>query len=177
MQPRILWFREEKPDWGIETEIISHTQEYSVVKATIKDEKGRVIADGIKSETAKGFADHLEKAQSGAIGRALGFVGYGTLFATELDEGDRLADSPQAPTAHFNSVPIPDQYYSQTQEQEEITPEVITEKQAKRLFAIAKTKGLSNDAIKDILSVYGYQSSKDINWKDYTKIIKAIESA
>lgn len=91
---RIQWFREEKPGWTIETDCISTSPESSIFKATIKDESGRVIATAHKSETAKGFPDHMEKSETGAISRALALCGYGTQFAQELDEGERLADSP-----------------------------------------------------------------------------------
>ncbi len=37
---------------------------------------------------------HLEKSETGAIGRALALCGFGTQFTPELDEGERLADSP-----------------------------------------------------------------------------------
>jgi hypothetical protein len=93
VQQRVLWFREEHPNWGIETELQS-VQSATLAKAWIKDESGRVVAMGHKYEDAQGFADHREKAESGAVGRALGFLGYGTQFALELEEGDRLADSP-----------------------------------------------------------------------------------
>jgi hypothetical protein len=41
-----------------------------------------------------GFPDYIEKAETGAIGRALAMCGYGTLQAPEFDEQDRLADMP-----------------------------------------------------------------------------------
>ena len=41
-----------------------------------------------------GFPDYIEKAETGAIGRALAMCGYGTLQAPEFDEQDRLADAP-----------------------------------------------------------------------------------
>lgn len=91
---RIMWFREEKPEWTIETECITTSPDYSIFKATIRDENGKTIATAHKSETAKGFPDHLEKAETGSISRALALCGYGTQFAQELDEGERLADSP-----------------------------------------------------------------------------------
>jgi len=91
---RIQWFREEKPDWSIETDCVTTSPESSIFKATIKDASGKIIATAHKSETVKGFADHMEKAETGAISRALALCGYGTQFAQELDEGERLADSP-----------------------------------------------------------------------------------
>lgn len=91
---RLVWFREEKPDWSIETDYLVWEKDRSVARATIKDPSGRVMATAHKSEDVKGFADHMEKSETGAIGRALAMVGFGTQFAPDLDEGERLADSP-----------------------------------------------------------------------------------
>lgn len=93
---RILWFREEKPDWTITTEFVTLTDQSAFAKATISNEEGRIIATGHKEESLKDFAaGYREKAESGAIGRALAHCGYGTQFAPELDEQDRIVDSPQ----------------------------------------------------------------------------------
>ena len=91
---RVVWFREERPLWTIETAIISHDDKKSVFRATISDENGRVIAQATKQEDTAGFRDHLEKSETGAIGRALALCGFGTQFTPELDEGERLADGP-----------------------------------------------------------------------------------
>lgn len=93
---RLIWFREEHPDWSIETAIVMRGEDHAVLLATIKDETGRLMATSHKAEDKKEFFDYVEKAETGAIGRALALVGYGTQFAGhELDEGNRLADSPQ----------------------------------------------------------------------------------
>jgi hypothetical protein len=55
-----------------------------------------VIATGTKAESRNGFTDYLEKAETGAIGRALALCGYGTQFAPELEEAERIVDSPVA---------------------------------------------------------------------------------
>ena len=39
--------------------------------------------------------DYFEKAETKAIGRALAMLGYGTQFAPELDEAERVVDTPQ----------------------------------------------------------------------------------
>lgn len=91
---RIVWFREEHPDWSIETDVKRLEGAAALGHAVIKDSTGRIIATGHKYEDAKGFPDYIEKAETGAIGRALGFIGYGTQFAPELEEGERLVDSP-----------------------------------------------------------------------------------
>src|SRR5581483_11890474 len=92
---RLVWFREDHPDWSIETELLSVTADSAYAKATIRDERGRTIATSHKFESLQGFPDFIEKAETGAIGRALALIGYGTQFcADELDEGTRIVDSP-----------------------------------------------------------------------------------
>ena len=95
---RMIWFREEHPDWGIETEPIeiNHEKQYAVFRARIFNAEGKLMAMGTKKEDVKGFGDYIEKAETGAVGRALALCGFGTQFSPELDEtgGGRLADSP-----------------------------------------------------------------------------------
>lgn len=91
---RLVWFREENPNWSIETEFISMAENSAIAKAIIKNDKGVIAATAHKHETKEGFPDFLEKAETGAIGRALALCGYGTQFTDDLDEGDRLAESP-----------------------------------------------------------------------------------
>lgn len=94
IQHRIVWFREEHPDWTIDTENLLATDTETKFRAVILNEVGRLMSKGHKREDKQGFADHYEKSESGAIGRALGFLGYGTAFALDLEEGARLADAP-----------------------------------------------------------------------------------
>ena len=91
--PRIAWFRRDHPDWGIITKAVKSAKKAVVMKAIIKNENGKVIATARKKETENGFPDYIEKAETGAVGRALAMCGYGTLQAPEFDEGERLADS------------------------------------------------------------------------------------
>jgi hypothetical protein len=119
VQWRLVWFREVCPNGTIETEIVhidldKETEEevfvwnnekrrsekvvktapgVAIVRATVKDGKGG-IATGTKMERASAFADYLEKAETGAIGRALAALGYGTQFSPELDEAHRIVDAP-----------------------------------------------------------------------------------
>ena len=91
---RIAWFRKDHPYWSISTDVEQLANKAVVMKATIKDMLGTVIATARKKETEIGFPDYIEKAETGAIGRALAMCGYGTLQAPEFDEQDRLADAP-----------------------------------------------------------------------------------
>lgn len=92
---RLVWFREAHPEWSIETEFITVTERSAFARAVVKDEQGRIIATSHKAEAVDNFPDFLEKAETGAIGRALALIGFGTQFcADELDEGDRIVDAP-----------------------------------------------------------------------------------
>lgn len=95
---RLVWFREEHPDWSIETEFVERGDTRAVAKATIKDATGRILVTSHKIEDKAHFPDFAEKAETGSIGRALALLGYGTQFAAdELDEGSRIVDSPAQP--------------------------------------------------------------------------------
>lgn len=91
---RLVWFREEHPLWNIDTKLEQLTDTHAVFSAKISDETGAQKASGYGSECDKDFRDYIEKAETKAIGRALAMLGYGTQFAPELDEGDRIVDSP-----------------------------------------------------------------------------------
>jgi hypothetical protein len=119
VQWRLVWFREQHPEGIIETEMLHldldrETEEevdgwndeknsydkvskrahgFVVFRAVVKDGKGGV-GTGTKTEKAASFPDFIEKAETGAIGRALAALGFGTQFAPELDEEHRIVDSP-----------------------------------------------------------------------------------
>lgn len=110
---RLIWFRRVNPDWGIETtplcidgyamtttgEVVRNGPDgqYAIFQARVYNAAGKLMAMGTKREDVKGFPDYTEKAESGAIGRALALCGFGTQFCPDLDEtrNERYADSPQ----------------------------------------------------------------------------------
>lgn len=96
---RILWFNDDVNSFSIHTEFPVLTDEQTVARATIciYNENGAIIksATATKRETKKDFNDHTEKAETGAIGRAVTLLGFGTAFAlADLDEGSRIIDAP-----------------------------------------------------------------------------------
>ena len=99
---RLVWFREQHPDWGIQTEIveINHEKQFAVFRATVRDAEGRTISTATKKEDAKGFGDYIEKAETGSVGRALGMAGFGTDSDPDMDDGKNgdaahIVDAPQ----------------------------------------------------------------------------------
>ena len=91
---RLVWFREDKPMWCIDTNLEQLTENHAVFSAKIYDENGVQKSAGYGSESVKDFRDFIEKAETKAVGRALAMLGYGTQFAPEMDEGERIVDSP-----------------------------------------------------------------------------------
>jgi hypothetical protein len=120
VQWRLVWFRELCPQGTIETQEISvdlttefegesyvwnadkkrsekvlkRAPGYARFRAVIHDGKGG-FATATKTERGVDFPDFVEKAETGAVGRALAMLGYGTQFAQEeLDEEHRIVDAP-----------------------------------------------------------------------------------
>lgn len=96
---RIVWFNEDVERYAITTETNLLEEGTALTKATVTiyDSEGKVIkmAQGSKVESKKDFADYVEKSETGAIGRAITTLGYGTAYAlADLDEGDRIVDAP-----------------------------------------------------------------------------------
>lgn len=107
VQHRVMWFKDTHPKGQILTEVVS--LDPVVMKATITDDSGNVIATGHGSAQPRANAvwsgRELEKAETAAVGRALGLAGFGTQFTSDFADGedDYLADSPQAPKTSQNS--------------------------------------------------------------------------
>ncbi|HEY3379626.1 MAG TPA: hypothetical protein VGL77_19295 [Armatimonadota bacterium] len=103
---RVKWFRTVFPTGSIETEEVCVDLERPFIKggtkvygyarfhATVRDTEGRILGQGTKTENAANFFDYVEKAETGAIGRALASAGFGTELDQDLDEG-RVVDAPQ----------------------------------------------------------------------------------
>lgn len=137
VQWRLVWFREQYPQGTIDTEeimidldreveaetrvwskeknryelVVKRAKGYARFKAIVTDGQGG-RATGTKSENAASFPDYIEKAETGAIGRALAALGYGTQFAPDLNEGERIVDAPveqhAAPSPKTGVVSAPD---------------------------------------------------------------------
>lgn len=158
---RIVWFREQHPDWAIQTTIVKFEQDYALVSSEILNTDGKVLATGHKMQTAKGFpGGYLEKAEAGAVGRALAFLGFGTAFAQELEEDDGNDDM-----SALADSPLPRSF----------TAPKVTEPQLKRLYAIAKSKGWANPQVVIELKKLGFTDSKDLDRKNYDALITILE--
>lgn len=89
---RVGAFKKDFPQYSIETEIVTRDSDWVVMKATIKNEQGRVMATGHSEEYREGSTINktsaLENSETSAIGRALAAFGLG---GTEFASADEVA--------------------------------------------------------------------------------------
>src|SRR6185437_4914277 len=105
VQNRMLWFiRDQRAftiaglaqvSYVVRTELVEMDREagFAHFKTYVRDVLGNE-ATMYGSESAKDFGDYAEKASTKSLGRALLALGYGTAFAPEMDEGERVVDAP-----------------------------------------------------------------------------------
>lgn len=78
---RIKAFRQVYPTGTISTEIVSLENSVVMMKATILDEEGKMLANGFAYEKESSSfinkTSFIENCETSAIGRALGFCGFG----------------------------------------------------------------------------------------------------
>lgn len=78
---RVMAFRELEPNGSISTEIMSIDNGVCIVKATVTNSDGFVLATGLAYEKeGNSFINktsYIENCETSAIGRALGFIGIG----------------------------------------------------------------------------------------------------
>jgi hypothetical protein len=106
---RVWWFRQEHPNGGIVTTPyeISVEKGYAIFVTSIFNAEGGLLSTATASETARDFADFIEKAGTKSVGRALILAGYGIENAgDDLNEGTRLADMP-LPERQPRPIPRP----------------------------------------------------------------------
>ena len=109
---RVQMFRDDHPLGVITTELV-HLEPRVIVRASILSADGTLIASGYGTAPMIGKGEstwrekEIEKAETAAVGRALGFAGYGTLAAFDDDDRDNLADAPIDPPHRANAAPAP----------------------------------------------------------------------
>ena len=100
---RINDFREQHPDYGIYTEILSIDESTVVCRAIITDENQRQISSGIAEEHRRASkinqTSATENCETSAVGRALAFFG---MAGTEIASADEVAGAISQQNAQQN---------------------------------------------------------------------------
>lgn len=119
VQNRLLWFIKEQREfiaaglgqvpYRIQTDLVEMDRQagFAHFKTYVRDVLGNE-STAYGSEAVKDFPDYAEKAGTKSLGRALLGLGYGTANAQEMDEGERVVDSPverKRPTPPPKSTP------------------------------------------------------------------------
>lgn len=174
---RLVWLRDRHPDATVETELVSHADNIAVFRARIAIPDGG-SSTGWGSETAGDFRDYLEKAETKAIGRALGALGFGTQFCPDFEFGaaaGRVVDAPvksaasaRGSTAQERQAPIavaaigPDQ--------------AATQRQLRYLQAVAREAGLDGPSLDErAVQEFGVQAVA-LSRRDASTLIDRIQT-
>jgi hypothetical protein len=118
---RVHKFREHFPALSLVTDVLHRDDICVVMKATISDEGGRVLATGHAEEYRKASeinrTSALENAETSAIGRALAALGLGGTEFASADEvaravsGDKPSFRSSATMGEFESLPPGEQQH------------------------------------------------------------------
>ena len=91
---RVNEFRSQYPDYTVSTELVEANDTLVVMKASISNEQGRLLATGFAEEVRAASkinrTSALENAETSAIGRALAALG---LAGTEYASADEVASA------------------------------------------------------------------------------------
>ncbi len=174
---RLLWLREIHADATIETELVSHGDQFAIFRARVSINGGG-SATGWGSEGYSDFRDYLEKAETKALGRALAALGFGTQFCPDFDFGataGAIVDSPidlastrgrrQAENAQVGS----DRRVASLNQP-------ATPRQLKFIQAIAREAGLSDEELQtESERVYG-KPVADLDRRDASAFIDRLQA-
>jgi len=169
---RLVWFRENHPDYNIDTNflVLDMDQGIAICQAKIYNSEGKQVASGTKTEYKASFFDFVEKSETGAIGRALATLGYGTQFAPELEEGERIVDSPVEPKDK-KQTPKGNKQTNDKQDKQLSRQEIIDS-----INKAISNRDFSNGEAKEILSeTFGKDSCNDCSDQElieYLEILK-----
>ena len=93
---RVAEFRQAHPDYTISTELVEANDVLVIMKASILDNDGRLLATGYSEEVRAASkinaTSALENAETSAIGRCLSALGFG---GTEYASADEVANAIQ----------------------------------------------------------------------------------
>jgi len=92
---RLIYFRKNFPNYSLTTEIVDKTDQSITILASILNEEGRVLANGLaeefKGSTFINKTSYVENCETSAWGRALGNLGIG--LETSVASADEVQNA------------------------------------------------------------------------------------
>jgi hypothetical protein len=165
---RVQKFKSAYPNHALTTEVLTRDEDCVVMKASIFNPEGRLIATGHAEEYRKASSINktsaLENAETSAIGRALAAFGLGgTEFATADEVANATEAAPQ-PIAFLSLAPKLQDLCNALFDISEQLPEVAKEKA--NPFADAdcinvKTWAKDEATVKKAIEIYAKQVSNE----------------
>jgi len=160
---RLVWAKEEHPDWRILPKVDLYPFESlpESALATVEIWEGdKVLAREFGYCEKKDFPRFVEKAITTAIGRTLALLGYGTQWAMEYEEEqvvEGTSDSPVLETVEM-------------EEPKGSNPP--TEKQINLIHSLVKGLGMSDEEYRNLLRTdFKVDSSRDLRGKQVQELI------
>jgi len=118
-------------------------------------------------------------ALTDALSVAMKAIGVGATVYSGGNDYSKYTQSPNKQTTGNKTSqptqPLPKQENVQ-QDKDKQPTNTISDKQVKRLWAIASKSGISNKDAKAVIMYYGFESSEDITKDKYEKIVSEIEN-
>ena len=146
---RVQEFRKLGLNYGIETNIIELDMEkgYVVIQALVTDlESGEILSSGLayeyKDSSFINKTSFIENCETSAVGRALGFLGYG--IDTSIASAEEVQNA--------------------------INQQLINSTQEKSLRKLITDNKIENEVVLEVLKNYGYERLSEIRLEDYKKI-------
>ena len=110
---RLIYFRNNFPNFSLTSEVLEKTDNSILILATITNEEGRVIATGMaeeeKGSTFINKTSYVENCETSAWGRALGNFGIGidTAVASANEVGNAIANESKPTKAKAKTKATP----------------------------------------------------------------------
>lgn len=164
---RLRLAHDENKSLTIDTNIVHYGDDYAVVQAHVKTEKGSFTGLGnasVKRDRVLANAI-LELAETRAIARALRFAGYGVEYTGFEEVGNEPKTlQPDAPAEE------------DPKSSEKLIPEPATKTQLNTIFSIAKNINMTNEDLRVLMQEKtGKNYSKELSKKDASIIIRLLK--
>jgi hypothetical protein len=110
VKDRVAEWRKERPDWGVDTDIIGRGEnfEWVMIKAKIYNDEGILKSAGTSREQIQdnvhvNATSIVENCETSAIGRALAFLGY--KVTKSIASKEEMRRTIKEPTAYTGTEP------------------------------------------------------------------------